>query len=45
MAMIYRLLLKSFGHLIIDRYLLGKGYEEYFSNGLNTLYIDSKQTR
>lgn len=27
----------------IRKYLLGKGYEEYFSNGLNTLYIDSKQ--
>lgn len=29
----------------ISKYLLRKGYEEYFSNGLNTLYIDSKQTR
>lgn len=24
----------------ISKYLLGKGYEEYFSNGLNTLYED-----
>lgn len=26
----------------ISSYLSGKGYKEYFSNGLNTLYIDSK---
>lgn len=25
----------------IDSYLLSKGYKEYFSNGLNTLYTDS----
>ncbi len=27
----------------ISKYLSEKGYKEYFSNGLNTLYIDSKQ--
>lgn len=27
----------------ISKYLLRKGYEEYFSNGLNTLYIDLNQ--
>lgn len=26
----------------INKYLLEKGYEKYFNNGLNTLYIDSK---
>ena len=26
----------------ISKYLLEKGYEEYFNNGLNTIYIDSK---
>ena len=29
---------------MITDYLFKKGYKEYFNNGLNTLYIDSKQT-
>lgn len=33
----------SNGKKSIDEYLSEKGYEEYASNGLNTIYIDSKQ--